>query len=75
MTDSFTAALNRESQRLLILRPGDDFDPGIAGVIIGPTKLALLAAGHVEHVVEQREAGHFATWHDIDLARFYRKAV
>ena len=35
----------------------------------------LGAAGRVEHVIEQREAGHFASWREADLANFCAKGV
>jgi hypothetical protein len=77
MTDfvSFSNALAREGRRLVILAPGAAADPGIAGVIIGPAAVDLGAAGHLEHVIVQREAGAFAAWREADLARFYRQAV
>lgn len=77
MTDfvSFGAALDREARRLLILRPGDAFDPFVDAVVIGPGGVDLGAAGHVDHLVAQREAPMLAAWREADLDRFYRKAV
>jgi hypothetical protein len=77
MTDfvSFSNALAREGRRLVILAPGAAADPGIDGVIIGPGMVDLLADGHVDQIIVQREAGHFAGWRADDLARYYAKGV
>ena len=75
MSDSFTAALDREGRRLIILRPGDVFDAGVDAVIIGPGAVDLGAAGHVDRIIVEHEAAHFAGWREDDLTAFYRKAV